>query len=175
MILYPAITLDQWNSVNAAVLSHGRREASKPSKALGLLGGAVIGAALALVAINPSTRLIGVALMAGYWTFYFLCRVQQRKRLAAVRQQSFEDLQPILNGTRMEVDALGIRGTWVGEKATYDFRWTAFADKIDRAEELVFLYAPCCYVRVPRACVDHEALQQITLWFDQSRPAFNRN
>jgi hypothetical protein len=170
--IHPSITFEQWQSVNALVLE-GR--ARKPHPAIGIFGGFVLGAAFALLLITPQTRIAGVLLALGYAFFHNFFKYDLKKRQAASQRRSFADMQPVLNGNQMEIDATGIRGTWVGGKATYDFQWTAFIKLIDRPDDLVFLYAPCCYIRFPKSELAAQEIHQAISWFEASRHPADTN
>jgi hypothetical protein len=169
MTIYPTVNFQQWRAISTAVLAHRANKTARHTTALNNFGGAIIGCVMAVTMFNPSTRLLGIGLAAAYVLYHWLWKSQQRKRLAAIHQRTFDDMQPVLNGNRMEVDEDGIRGTWVGDKASYSFSWPAFIDRLDRDSELVFLYAPCCYISVPKASLSREDVQQISAWFEQSR------
>jgi membrane protein implicated in regulation of membrane protease activity len=167
MTIHPSITFDQHQSVLKAIRANQKQR--PPNQTLPLLVGVVIGLLLVIAITNPATKVAGVALAAILVALWFAIRAAFKRRVSAAQHTNFQHMQPVLNGNEMTIDSAGIRGTWVDGKAVYDFSWKAFEDHLDRTDDLLFLYAPCCYIRVPKQELSAEQIHEMLAWYEQSK------
>jgi hypothetical protein len=165
--LKPNITFEQYESTLKAVRKSRPRR--KPNQWIGSLVWAVIGFTIVFLYEIPATRIAGIALFVAFLVLWLAwkpyARSFQRRALRAI----YDDQEHILQGNDMYVDEKGISGNWVGGNATYDFRWAAFYNLLDNPDAFLFLYSPCCWIRVPKDDLTTEQQQTVLAWYQASK------
>jgi len=167
MHLKPAITFEQYVSDMRDVRS--RRAKRKPNQFRAVAWGMVIGLALVGLYDIPATRVSSYVLGAGFLLLAAAWNPYVRRRQKSLLRGVYDDQQAILNGNEMDVDESGISGSWVKGHARYEFGWTAFSDCIDRPDAFLFLYSPCCWIRVQKDGLLSADQLQIIAWYNASR------
>ena len=167
MQLKPAITFDQYASDLQFVRS--RRAKTPKRQWIGVLTGIIIGATITALFEIPSTRASGIVLFVVYILLWAAWKPYFQRKQKAVLQRICKDQHEILNGNDMTIDASGISGSWVRNRAHYNFRWNAFTDCYERPDSFLFLYSPCCWIRIPRSELSSADQETVLAWYKAAK------
>ena len=99
-------------------------------------------------------------------TLWGYCKINVKTCLKKV----YEAQEKQLNGQQMEILEAGISGQTADSNISYHYNWSAFERTIELPDALLFLPNSQTFVRVPKASLNSDEVQEMMRWA-ASKPA----